>query len=208
MDETGRSGKLRSAEDGAIVGEHWTKDQKLRLKELGICPVRSSPKRLKDLVSYFRTPGASLFEISEGNGPLHVSKYLGRKIRNYQAEGKLDWLFDESTERIKQGYDTEWRGLLLSHPTEFSQSIDAYRQDLGRQIQTAEIHLGLRAGFMPPKVPYGPLHWPFIESIFSRGLELAETRREFELALGKGAIAEARKLSKKIGVELASRIAI
>ncbi len=61
---------------------------------------------------------------------------------------------------------------------------------------------------MPPKVPYGPLHWPFIESIFSRGLELAETRREFELALGKGAIAEARTLSKKIGVELASRIAI
>ena len=37
---------------------------------------------------------------------------------------------------------------------------------------------------------------------------LTETRREFETALGKGAIVEARKLSKKIGMELASRIAI
>ena len=60
---------------------------------------------------------------------------------------------------------------------------------------------------MPPKVPYGPLHRPFIESIFSRDLELTETRKEFELALSKGAIAEARKLSKKVGAELASRIA-
>ena len=60
---------------------------------------------------------------------------------------------------------------------------------------------------MPPKIPYQPLHRPFNESIFSRGLELTETRRQFELAPGKGAIAEARKLSKKIGVELASRIA-
>ena len=77
---------------------------------------------------------------------------------------------EPATEQLEQGYDTVWRGLLLSHLAEFSQSIDAYQQDLGRQIQTAEIHLGLRAGFMPPKVPYRPLHWPFIESIFSRGL--------------------------------------
>ncbi len=174
----------------------------------GICSVRSSPKRLKDLVNYFRTPGASLFAITEGNGPLHVSKPLGTKVRNYQAEGKLDWLFYESTDRPEQGYDTEWRGWLLSHPAEFSRSVDVYRDDLGCQIQTAEIHLGFRAGFMPPKVPYGPLHRPFIESIFSRDMELGAVRRKFEMALGKGAIAEARELSKKIGVELASRIAI
>ncbi len=68
--------------------------------------------------------------------------------------------------------------------------------------------MGLRAGYMRPKVCYGPSHRPFIESIFSRDLELAETRKEFEIDLGKGAIAEARKLSKKIGVELASRIVI
>ena len=94
--------------------------------------------------------------------------------------------------------------MLLSHPAEFSQSVDVYRQDLSCQTHSAEIHLGLRARFNP----YGPIHRPFIESIFSRDSELAETRREFELALGKGAIAEARKLSKKIGMELASRIAI
>ncbi len=79
--------------------------------------------------------------------------------------------------------------------------------DLGCQFQTAAIQL--RAGFMPPKVRYyGPLHRPFTESIFSRGFELAEKRREFEMALGKRAIAEASNLSKKIGVDLASRIAI
>ena len=37
---------------------------------------------------------------------------------------------------------------------------------------------------------------------------LTETRREFETGLGRGAIAEAGKLSNKIGMELASRIAI
>ncbi len=70
----------------------------------------------------------------------------------------------------------------------------------------AEIHKGIRAGFMPPKIPYGPLHRLFNEPIISRGLELAETRREFELALGKGAIAMlARRLTRSWLAELRLR---
>ena len=92
---------------------------------MSICSVRNSPKRLKDLVNYFRTPGASLFAISEGNGPLHVSKSLGSKIRNYQSEGELEWLFDECTDRPDQGYDTEWRNWMLANASEFSKSVDA-----------------------------------------------------------------------------------
>ena len=61
---------------------------------------------------------------------------------------------------------------------------------------------------MPPKVRYGPSHQPFFEYIFSRNLEQAAVRRKFDMALGEGAIAEARKLSKKIGVALDSPIVI
>ena len=99
-------------------------------------------------------------------------------------------------------------GGLLSNAAEFSQAVDAYLAELDHQIQTAEIHLGLRFGCIRPKVRYGASHQPLIESILSRDLELAAVRRKFEIALGKGAIAEARKLSKKIALELASRIAI
>ena len=74
--------------------------------------------------------------------------------------------------------------------------------------KSTEIHAGLRAGFMPPKVPYGPFRRPFIESIFSRDQELVEVRRKFESALRKGAIARARKLNEKVGAELVSRISI
>ncbi len=56
---------------------------------------------------------------------------------------------------------------------------------------------------MPPKIPYAPLHRPFIDLIFSRDMEPGAVHRKCEMALGKD-----RKLSKKIGVKLASRIVI
>ena len=86
--------------------------------------------------------------------------------------------------------------------------MDAYGQDLGVQIQSAEIHLGLRAGFMPEKVRYGASHRPFVGSVFSGDPDLEELRREFELALNKEDSAEARELSEKIGSELVNRTAI
>ena len=194
-----------------MVGEYWTKDEKLRLKEMHIDPVRSSPERLKEMVNYFRTPDSSIWAITEGHGPLKVSKSLGRKIRDYVEEGALNWLMDESSGSTNQWFDTDWRGWLLSKPVEFLQAVDAYRQDLGLQIQTAKIHLGLRTTFeprRPPRVRYGPRHHPFVESIFSRDQELTNIRAEFKSAIGQDEISRAKILSGKIVEGLVSRIAI
>ena len=115
---------------------------------------------------------------------------------------------DETPGSSGQGHDAEWRSWLLSNAAEFSQAVGDYQAELDHQIQTAEIHLGLRFGCMRPKVRCGPSHQLLIESILSLDLELAAVGRKIEIALGRGAIAGARKLSKKIGLELASRIAI
>ena len=122
--------------------------------------------------------------------------------------GALDWVMERTPERPDHEHETEWRGLLLSRPAEFSMSVDAYRDELGCQIQNTEIHLRLRAGFMAPRVAYGPSHRPFVESIFSKDPELAGLRTEFESALNNGELAEARGLSEKISLTLLDRIAI
>ena len=124
------------------------------------------------------------------------------------AAGALDWVLEETPGKPKRNYDSEWRSMLLFHATQFAEAVDAYRQDLGVQIQTSEIHQGLRVGFMPAKVPYGPSHRPFVESIFSRDEKLEELRRKFESALKTEDLAGARELSEKIGWDLFDRIAI
>ncbi len=113
-----------------MIGENWTNEQKRRLKEMHFDPVRNPPERLKAMVKYFRTPGASLFAITDGDGPLHATKKLARKVRDYQAEGALDWVMDETSGRPSRRYDAEWRDWLLSHAAEFSQAVDAYREEL------------------------------------------------------------------------------
>ena len=193
-----------------MVGEIWTMDEKLRLKELHIDPVRSSPEKLKKMVNYFRTPNASVFAITEGHGPLHVSKSLARKVRDYQDEGALDWLMDETPGRTAQSFDPEWRDWSLSNATNFSIAVDAYRQELSLKLQSVEVHLGLRNTFkpMPRRVSYGPIHQPFIESIFNRDQELTDIRAEFNSAIGNRDISKAKILSDKIGERLVRRIAI
>ena len=120
----------------------------------------------------------------------------------------MDWVIDETSGQPGQGFDPEWGGWLLSHAGEFSQAVDAYLQELGRQIESAEIHLGLRATFTPSRVRYGPKHQLFIESIFSRDPDLADVKKALESAISKGDIDKARMLSKKVWEGLASRIAI
>ena len=191
-----------------MSGETWTNDEVKKLWAMTISPVRSSPEKIKAMINHFKTPKASIFAITESGEPLKVSKPFARKIRNFVAAGDLDWVMDETPGRPKRGDDSEWRGMLLSHVTEFSLAVDAYKQDLGIRIQTSEIHQGIRSGFMPAKVPYGPSHRPFIESIFSRSADLADLRREFESTLKTDDLAGARELSEKIGSELVDRIAI
>jgi len=180
-------------------------------QELHIDPLVSSPERLKTMVNYFRTPDASLWAVTEGHGPFHVSKSLAMKVRDYADDGALDWLMDETSDSNKRRFDSEWRQWLLSKPAEFSQAVDAYRQKLAFQIQATEIHLGLHSGFeprRPPRVRYGPAHQPFIESIFSRDQELAGLQAEFKSAIKRNDIARVMILYEKISEGLLERIAI
>ena len=189
-------------------GEFWTNEEKRKLKAMTISPFKSSPERLKALIEYFRTPGVSLWDVTEGRGPMHVSKSLGTKIRDYVGVGDLDWVMGETPVRPTENFDEEWRRWLLSHAAEFSEAGSAYQGELNNQIQRAETHLGLRATFMQPRVTYGPKHKPFVESVFKRDPQLVATRMEFESALKKGEITEARELSEKIRQRLFSRIVI
>ena len=191
-----------------MVGEYWTGEEKRKLKAMTISHVITSPKRLKEMIEYFRTPGASLWAVTEGDGPFHVSKELGRKIRNYVDDDALDWVMGETPSRSTENFDAEWQGWRLFHAAEFSEAVSAYRGQLNNQIQTCEIHLGLRATFMPPKVAYGPKHQPFVESIFRRDPVLGEVRRKFESALNKGEVTDAKALGEKIEIDLISRIAV
>jgi len=188
----------RKWEDKAMVCENWTSEEKRRLKKIRIDPVRSPPERLKTLIEYFRTPGASLWAVTEGeDGPFHVSKELGRKIRDLLAKGDLDWVMDETPRQSAQQFNKEWRGLLLLNAVDFSKAVSAYQEELGAQIKATAVHLRLLSGYMPPKVPYGPSHRPFVESVFNRDPELAGVRREFDSALKTGDLDLARELRRQ-----------
>lgn len=191
-----------------MIGDNWNNEQKRRLRAMRIDPVRSPPKRLKTMIDYFGTPGVFLYDVTEGDEPFHVSKSLGTKIRNFVADGALDWVLGEDVTKHDQGVDVEWQSWLMSHAAQFSEAVDIYKQDLGVQIQTAEIHQGLRATFMPPRLPYGPLQRPFIEAVFRSDSELEYLRREFESALKTKSLVGARELSEKIELRLLDRIAI
>ena len=62
-----------------MSGEYWSNEDKLRLKKLHIDPVRSPPERLKEMVNYFRKPGASVFAITEGDGPPQGEQIAGQE---------------------------------------------------------------------------------------------------------------------------------
>lgn len=191
-----------------MAAEHWTGEEKRKLKTMTISPVISSRKRIKEMIGYFRTPGASLWAVTEGDGPFHVSKELGRKIRKYVDDDDLDWVMDENPGHRSKEFDSEWREWLLSRPEEFSGAVAVYKDELGLQIQLTEVHFGLRSGCMSPKVAYGPSQFPYIESIFDRDPELAEASKEFAKALDKGEIAKAKVMCEMLGNALINRIAI
>ena len=66
----------------------------------------------------------------------------------------------------------------------------------------------MKAAGRAPRVRYGPMHHPFLESIFTRDPELANIRTEFKSAIGKNDISRAKMFSKRIGEGLVDRIAI
>lgn len=184
--------------------ETWSKEHRITLREMHIDPVRSSPDRIRGMMNYFRTPDASIGGVSRH---FDVSRPLARKIRDYTIDGALDWAMGGEPKRA-QVFDAEWQGFVMAHPVEFSQGVEAYKQELGRQIQMTEICLGTRFTYMPPKVPYSSAHRPFVESVFKRNRGLMVLRREFESALEEGEVVIAQELGERLGSELVDLTAI
>lgn len=70
----------------------WNSEEAKRLKALRLDPVQNPPEKLTRLVNYFKSPGASIFGVTEGGSDFHVSKGLARKVRDLTGDGRLDWV--------------------------------------------------------------------------------------------------------------------
>ena len=58
-------------------------------------PIRNTPGKLRPLVEHFLKPGASVFAVTEGDGPIRVSKALARKVRDLTSKGELRWVLED-----------------------------------------------------------------------------------------------------------------
>ena len=73
-------------------GITWTREEVKELKRLRLDPIRNTPARLRLLVTHFLEPEASVFAVTEGDGPVRVSKALARKVRDLTKCGvDLKW---------------------------------------------------------------------------------------------------------------------
>ncbi len=62
-------------------GMTWTQEEVRELRRLRLDPIRNTPTKLRLLVAHFLKPEASVFAVTEGDGPVRVSKALARKVR-------------------------------------------------------------------------------------------------------------------------------
>ncbi len=70
-------------------GMTWNSEEVKELRRLRLDPIRNPPDRLRSLVEHFLKPGASVFAVTEGDGPVRVSKTLARKVRDLTTKGGL-----------------------------------------------------------------------------------------------------------------------
>ena len=181
-------------------GTTWTKEEVRELKKLRLDPIRNTPARLRLLVAHFLKPEASVFAVTEGDGPVRVSKALARKVRDLTLEGALGWVVEDGLR--KEGDDPlgqPWATLLWRYPAEFAAAVAAYQGELEFEVQAKEISSGDRATFTRQATSYGPGHRPFVEAIFNRDAKLRDLRRGHRAALDSGEAATARLIGIQIG---------
>jgi len=167
---------------------------------LRLDPIRNTPAKLRLLVGHFLKPEASVFAVTEGDGPVRVSKALARKVRDLTLEGALGWVVEDGLR--KEGDDPlgqPWATLLWRYPAEFAAAVAAYQGELEFEVQTKEIANGNRATFTRQATRYGPSHRPFVEAIFNRDAKLRDLRRCHRAALDSGEAATARSIGIQIG---------
>ena len=180
-------------------GKTWTKEETTELRRLRLDPIRNTPAKLRLLVAHFLKPEASVFAVTEGDGPVRVSKALARKVRDLTLEGALGWVVEDGLR--KEGDDPlgqPWATLLWRYPAEFAAAVAAYQGELEFEVQAKEIAGGNRATFTRQAARYGPGHRPFVEAIFNRDANLRDLRRGHRAALDSGDTATARSISQEI----------
>ena len=178
----------------------WTREEVRELKKLRLDPIRNTPARLRLLVGHFLKPEASVFAVTEGDGPVRVSKALARKVRDLTMEGALGWVVEDRLR--KEGDDPlgqPWATLLWRYPAEFAAAVAAYQGELEFEVQSKEIANGNRATFTRQATRSGPGHRPFVEAIFNRDAKLRDLRRGHRAALDSGEAATARSIGIQIG---------
>ena len=184
-------------------GTTWTKEEVRELKKLRLDPIRNTPAKLRLLVGHFLKPEASVFAVTEGDGPVRVSKTLARKVRDLTLEGALGWVVEDGLR--KEGDDPfrqPWATLLWRYPGEFAAAVAAYQGELEFEVQAKEIASGNRATFTRQATRYGPSHRPFVGAIFNRDAKLRDLRRGHRAALDSGDAATARSIGMQIGESL------
>ena len=180
-------------------GTTWTREEVRELKKLRLDPIRNTPARLRLLVGHFLKPEASVFAVTEGDGPVRVSKALARKVRDLTLKGALEWVVEDRLR--KEGDDPfgqPWATLLWRYPGEFAAAVTAYKGELEFEVQAKEIVSGDRATFTRQATRYGPGHRPFVEAIFNRDAGLRDLRRGHRAALDLGDPATARSVGLQI----------
>jgi len=181
-------------------GTTWTKEETTELRRLRLDPIRNTPAKLRLLVAHFLKPGASVFAVTEGDGPVRVSKALARKVRDLTLEGALGWVVEDAVRKDGEDHLGEpWAALLWRYPAEFAAAVAAYQGELEFEVQSKEIANGNRATFTRQATRSGPGHRPFVEAIFNRDAKLRDLRRGHRAALDSGEAATARS----IGIQIA-----
>ena len=180
-------------------GTTWTREEVKELRRLRLDPIRNTPAKLRLLVGHFLKPEASVFAVTEGDGPVRVSKALARKVRDLTLKGDLGWAVKDGLR--KEGDDPfgEPRATLLwRYPAEFAAAVAAYQGELEFEVQAKEIASGDRATFTRQATRYGPDHRPFVEAIFNRDAKLRDLRRCHHAALDSGDAPTARSIGIQI----------
>ncbi len=180
-------------------GITWNSEEVKELRRLRLDPIRNTPGKLRSLVEHFLKPGASVFAVTEGNGPVRVSKVLARKVRDLTLESALGWVVEDGPlEQGEDPFEQPWATLLWRYPGEFAAAVAAYKCGLEFEAQAKEISGGDRATFTRQATRYGPDHKPFVEAIFNRDAGLRDLRRGHRAAIDSGDAATARLISIQI----------
>ena len=166
----------------------------------GLDPIQNTPDKRRSLVAHLLEPGASVFAVNEGDGPVKVSKALARKVRDLTLKGALGWVVEDAVRKEEEDHLGEpWATLLWHYPAEFAAAIAAYQGELEFEVQTGEKASGNRATFTRQSARYGPGHRPFVEAIFNRNAKLRDLRRGHHATLDSDDAATARLVSIQIG---------